>query len=145
APDAHCAGPGLITRWSRSERSAGDLHDAATELLPGHRLEQRLVLAAHDGALALRRVADGDGVRGHPSDEHDRVADDRGRTDVVAVEREREIACGDLGGDVLVPVAIRVGQVREQRARLLAEDATQIGNEADPPLRSVVPLAPAQY
>src|SRR6266849_7501779 len=94
---------------SRPERSGGDLHDPAAELLPGHRLEQCPVLAAHDGASARGRVADRDAVRGHPADEDDRVADDRGRTDVVAVEREREVACGNRGGDVLVMVAIRVG------------------------------------
>src|SRR6059036_676995 len=76
------AGGGPQLTWSRPERSAGNLHDPAAELLSGHRLEQCLVLAAHDGAPAPRRVTDGDGVRGHPADEDDRVADDRGRTDV---------------------------------------------------------------
>src|SRR5437762_13914650 len=87
---SYCVGSSLIAGWSRPERSAGDLHDPAAELLFGHRLEQRMVLAADDSAPARRRVADGDRVRRHPSDEHDRVADDRGRTDVVAVERKRE-------------------------------------------------------
>src|SRR5438876_9475754 len=87
---SYCVGSSLIAGWSRPERSAGDLHDPAAELLFGHRLEQRMVLAADDSAPARRRVADGDRVRRHPSDEHDRVAYDRGRTDGVAAERKKE-------------------------------------------------------
>src|SRR5688500_16054891 len=97
---------------SRGERRDVRADVAADELLAHHRLEERTVLAPHDGTTTFVRVADRDGVRRLALLEDDRIAGDRRGPDVFAVERERRIEARDLGGDVREAVDRRARTVR---------------------------------
>ena len=116
------------SRHARPPRSSARRTPRASSRRAARGSSLRTTVRSPAGVSQTATACDGGAAR-----EDDGVADDRRRSDVVVVESGTGgFGGGDLGGDVLVAVAVRVRLVREHGARLLAEDAAQIGDQADP-------------